>query len=140
MSTRIRYGASELDPVLKKSKKFFDAKGKKYYVVLNEDSFHYVILDAKSKEVVRSGGNTKNKTVLRNQAKKALVDLGVTFDGETRNKKVLEAIESSPIPNPTQYVTKDEVMDLIETRLMQLLTSKPSALISKIKDNEKLVG
>lgn len=137
MSVRIRYAASELGEALKKSQRVFKAGKKSFYVVLNEDSMHFIIFDADSKEVVSSGGNTTNKTVLRLQAKKALEQLGVKFAGENRKNKHLmsrgeaEAAKPAPTPQP-EFVRRDEVMNLIEMKVKEIL-----GIIQETKSIEK---
>lgn len=56
------------------------------YVLLDLNLKRYQILDANTQVEVASGGNTRNVSVLKIQAKKGLTDLGVTFAEETRNR------------------------------------------------------
>ncbi len=149
MSTRIRYATSDLGEALKKSIKLFGSGKRKYYVVLNEDSMHYIIFDADSKEVVSSGGNTTNKTVLRLQAKKALEKLGVKFEGESRsrNKQIeaqtdIQPEESATSQPESEFVRRDEVMSLIENKVKELLTIVQGSRVVAHSENqaEKMVG
>jgi hypothetical protein len=127
MSTRIRYSTSELGKALKKSNQVFRAGKKGFYVVLNEDSMHYMIFDAETKEPIASGGNTTNKTVLRLQAKKALEQLGVKFSGENRKKTARIVPKDEPLTqdesshDEPQYVRRDEVFDMIEAKVKEIL-------------------
>lgn len=118
MNTRIRYGVSETDSNLLKSKKLFNAKNRQFYVVLNEKSFHYVIQDAKTKEVVASGGNTTNASILRQQAKQGLENLGVSFADETRKARRVHKLKI----DETQSLTKKEVIEIVESKILEILS------------------
>lgn len=89
--TRIRYNT----PVngRSKSRQFFSLpNGKTFlYVILDFNTFTFEVLNASNDNVVVSGGNTKNKAVLKQQAKKALEKLGVKFSEEERPSRRLSA-------------------------------------------------
>lgn len=83
-NTRIRY-INEGNLLI--SRRVFEINGgKSVQAVLDLENKKFKILDAVSGEVVSEGGNTKNKSVLKLQTKRALVALGAVFDEEARNR------------------------------------------------------
>jgi hypothetical protein len=82
MSTRIRY-VKEEDCLV--SKQYFRIGDKEYKVVLFENLFKFSIMDS-SGLVILTDGNTKNKAVLRIQAKRALEEMGYKFEDERRSE------------------------------------------------------
>ncbi len=85
MNTRIRY--AEIAPgVLKSRRLFLTNTGQEVVVQLDLTQKRYQVLDSVTGGVVAEGGNTRNKSVLKIQAKKGLTSLGVQFDEEQRNR------------------------------------------------------
>jgi hypothetical protein len=125
MSARIRYASTDLGETFKKSQRVFKAGKKSFYVVLNEDSMHYLIFDADTNKLAASGGNTTNRTVLRHQAKKRLEDLGVKFEGESRKNRRLAKVDAMEPETETQpesnFISRNEVVTLIETKVKEIL-------------------
>ncbi len=88
-SQRIRY-ANVGPSVLKSRRNFTTADGREVQVELNLEDKKYRVLDSVSGEEVSSGGNTRNKSVLKIQAKRGLTELGVVFDEETRKRDYVD--------------------------------------------------
>lgn len=82
MNTRIRY---EKDGAFLVSTRVFVVNNVPYKVKLNVVEKTYALIDQETGAVPVQGGGTKNLTVLKRQAKRALVKLGYNFAGETRN-------------------------------------------------------
>ena len=84
--TRIRY--NKRPDGLYQSVRTFDIKIEKEnvrtFVVLDYNRFLYAIVDSVYGDAIVNGGNTKNKYILRKQAKKALKELGYVFSNEVR--------------------------------------------------------
>lgn len=87
MSQRIRYLRVDGNGVLKSRRAFSLADGRQVFVELDTTAKKFTIKDGSSGEVVSSGGNTKNLSVLKIQAKKGLEELGVQFAEEKRNRQ-----------------------------------------------------
>lgn len=85
MNKRIRYSKVKTGVLLSR-RNFVTAGGHTVVVVLDLNAKRYQILDATSNAEIASGGNTKNVSVLKIQAKKGLMGLGVNFAEETRNR------------------------------------------------------
>lgn len=83
METRIRYD-QKVPGVLTSRRHFTVTSGIQVTVELDLNIKKYKILDAVSGQELTSGGNTKNNTVLKLQAKKALIQLGAEFAEESR--------------------------------------------------------
>lgn len=83
MATRIRYSKTE-DPNLVRSAKAFKVGDRHVYVSLHTVSLQFNIYDATTREIIVSGGKTKNLTVLKIQAKTALKHMGVEFAEDVR--------------------------------------------------------
>lgn len=87
MNQRIRYHKAK-NGVMTSRRNYTTSAGSTVVVELDLNNKKYRILDASSLSEVATGGNTKNVSVLKIQAKKELVDLGVTFAEETRDREV----------------------------------------------------
>ena len=92
MNKRIRYSKVKTGVLLSR-RNFTTAAGQTVVVVLDLNAKRYQILDAASNAEVTSGGNTKNVSVLKIQAKKGLQGLGVTFAEEVRNRGTVQPNE-----------------------------------------------
>jgi len=86
MSQRIRY--AEVAPgILKSRRLFLTSSGQEVQVELDLQNKKYRILDSVTgAEVVSATGNTKNRSVLKIQAKRGLTQLGVSFIEEKRDR------------------------------------------------------
>lgn len=84
MHTRIKYNYE--GDGLYASRQVFNVNEKDCIVMLDYNNFKFEIIDIKTKECVVSGGKTKNKAVLKRQAKRALKKLGFEFNVETRKR------------------------------------------------------
>lgn len=84
MHTRIKY--ENQGDGLYSSRQLFAVNDKECIVMLDYNNFKFEIIDIKTKECVVLGGKTKNKAVLKRQAKRALKKLGYEFNAETRKK------------------------------------------------------
>lgn len=82
---RIRY-AKVRTGVLLSRRHFLTSSGQEVSVELDLNNKKYRILDSVSSAEVASGGNTKNVSVLKIQAKRGLMGLGVSFTEETRQR------------------------------------------------------
>lgn len=82
---RIRYAKTK-QGILTSRRNFTTASGSEVIVELDLNNKKYRILDASSLTEVTSGGNTRNTSVLKIQAKKGLMTLGVAFADETRER------------------------------------------------------
>jgi len=91
MSTRIRYGKDGLST----SKFFHPTNGARYLVKLDTENKQWMILDDASGLVARSGYQS-NLALMKKEAKKALQELGIEFESETRGSK-LEANTSATL-------------------------------------------
>jgi hypothetical protein len=80
---RIRYNKVR-NGVLLSRRNFVTGGGREVNVELDLANKKYRILDSASGEQVATGGNTRNTSVLKIQAKRGLTDLGVTFADEVR--------------------------------------------------------
>lgn len=85
MNQRIRYNKTR-SGVLQSRRNFMTGQGQEVVVELDLNSKRYRILDSVSGAEVATGGNTRNVSVLKIQAKRGLTDLGVEFAGESRNR------------------------------------------------------
>lgn len=86
MNQRIRYRT--VKPGLLMSRRNFTTQtGQEVVVELNLETRQYRVLDSVSGDVVATGGNTRNKSVLKIQAKQGLTALGVSFAEETRTRQ-----------------------------------------------------
>lgn len=90
MQTRIKYNFDETG-VLGESRQIFKVNGREVKVYLLMDNLKYQIRDNSTGDVLKEGGNTKNRAVLLKQAKKGLSDLGFNFGEEKRNRGNNEA-------------------------------------------------
>lgn len=89
MNQRIRYSKAR-SGVLQSRRNFVTQTGREVMVELDLNSKRYRILDSASGAEVAVGGNTKNVSVLKIQAKKGLTILGVQFAEESRNRETKE--------------------------------------------------
>ncbi len=96
-NTRVRYIQVNVG-VFSSRRNFVTDAGREVKVLLDLNAKTYRIVDSVSGEQVAAGGNTRNKNVLKIQAKRGLTDLGVTFAEETRER---EAIPQLPQANAT---------------------------------------
>lgn len=85
MNQRIRYSKSR-SGVLQSRRNFVTKDGQEVVVELDLNSKRYRILDSSTGTEVTTGGNTRNISVLKIQAKKGLTGLGVQFAEESRNR------------------------------------------------------
>ena len=91
MKNRIKY--REISPgIFRSAKNFTSAKyGSTYRVTIDENTMTYKVVNIKQRNVVKSsekdGRKCTCKRVLRNQAKRALKELGVNFEYEVREIK-----------------------------------------------------
>ena len=85
MNQRIRYNKVR-NGVLLSRRNFVTGAGREVNVELDLTAKKYRILDSASGEQLSTGGNTKNVSVLKIQAKRGLTELGVQFADETRNR------------------------------------------------------
>lgn len=84
-NTRIRY--MQTSPgILQSRRHFVTGAGREVNVELDLNAKKYRILDSATGEQVATGGNTRNKSVLKIQAKRGLTELGVVFTDETRSR------------------------------------------------------
>ncbi len=90
MNQRIRYQKTR-SGILTSRRNFTTSAGQTVSVELNLNDKKYRIVDATTGAEVATGGNTRNVSVLKIQAKKGLVNLGVEFAEETRNRGVVLA-------------------------------------------------
>jgi len=85
--TRIRY--NKVVNGTCRSRQFFNTSiNETVFVVLDFNTFKFRILDANDSTPLVEGGNTKNKSVLKIQAKRALEKLGVKFNDEERSAQI----------------------------------------------------
>lgn len=85
MNQRIRYNKNNTG-VLVSRRNFVTGGGREVNVELNLAAKKYRILDSSTGEQVATGGNTRNVSVLKIQAKRGLTELGVAFAEETRDR------------------------------------------------------
>lgn len=87
MSTnkRIRYAQTRTG-VLQSRRMFTTSTGQEVLVELDLNAKKYRVLDSVTGVEVVAGGNTRNLSVLKIQAKRGLTGLGVEFADETRNR------------------------------------------------------
>lgn len=85
MNQRIRYNKVR-NGVLLSRRNFVTGGGREVNVELDLANKKYRILDSVSGEQVLTGGNTRNVSVLKIQAKRGLTELGVAFLEETRER------------------------------------------------------
>lgn len=93
MKTRIRYNSD--NNLLISRQTFTGSNYTPYRIVLDKENLSYKIMNAATDEIVTTGGNTKNLTVLKSKAKNALVSLGVEFDTETRDRTTASSTVNS---------------------------------------------
>jgi hypothetical protein len=93
-NTRIRYNKAR-NGVLQSRRMFMTRDGQEVKVELDLTAKRYRIVDSVTGMEVASGGNTKNQSVLKIQAKKGLMNLGVEFAEETRPRVILPAGNST---------------------------------------------
>lgn len=86
MNQRIRYNKTAAGVLLSR-RNFVTGGGREVNVELNLTAKKYRILDSSTGEQVATGGNTRNVSVLKIQAKRGLTELGVAFADETRNRE-----------------------------------------------------
>lgn len=85
VNTRIRY--MEVQPgVLQSRRRFITSSGAEVLVELDLNAKKYRILDSVSGTEIATGGNTRNKSVLKIQSKRGLSALGVSFAEEKRDR------------------------------------------------------
>lgn len=84
-NTRIRY-QEDKSGVLQSRRRFTTASGQEVLVELDLNQKKYRVLDSTTGVEVVSGGNTRNVSVLKIQAKRGLTELGVAFADETRER------------------------------------------------------
>ena len=87
MNQRIRYSKTR-SGVLQSRRNFITGSGQEVIVELDLNTKRYRILDSVSGIEVATGGNTRNVSVLKIQAKRGLTNLGVEFADETRTRKL----------------------------------------------------
>lgn len=85
MNQRIRYHKSR-SGILQSRRNFITSGGQEVIVELDLNVKKFRILDSVSGVEVASGGNTRNVSVLKIQAKRGLTVLGVEFAEESRNR------------------------------------------------------
>jgi len=84
-NTRIRYTKAGVNLVSRQAFQVNETTSVK--VVLNSETMKYDIVDATDESnVLASGGNTKNLSVLKIQAKRNLKAMGLEFNTESRNR------------------------------------------------------
>ncbi len=88
---RIRYVKSG-NGVLTSLRNFVSGDGQTLKVELDTTAKKYRILDATTLQELASGGNTRNISVLKIQAKKGLLSLGVQFSDEVRKRDDSDSI------------------------------------------------
>lgn len=86
MNQRIRYQSVQGTSVLKSRRVFKTADGKDVSIELDTASLKFTVRDSITGEPVLNGGNTRNLSVLKIQAKNGLQSLGVQFAAEARNR------------------------------------------------------
>lgn len=86
MNQRIRYNKVAVDKLVSR-RTFATSSGSEVVVELNLAQKKYRVLDASTSQELASGGNTRNVSVLKIQAKQGLKELGVEFADETRNRQ-----------------------------------------------------
>jgi len=89
MAIRIRYQKTPNTDILRSIKNFrivLDGKARSVYVLLSLNDLTFSILDVTSNELIKKGGDTKNKTVLFRQVKRELEKLGIVFGLEERSR------------------------------------------------------
>jgi hypothetical protein len=84
MNTRIRYNKTD-NPSIFISTRIFYAGVNSYRVRINTDDLSFVILDAIADVSVKTG-SAKTASTLKKDIKKAMIDLGVDFGSENRNR------------------------------------------------------
>lgn len=82
-NTRIRYQQTK-PGVLQSRRRFTTSTGQEILAELDLNQKKYRVLDSVTGAEVASGGNTRNISVLKIQAKRGLTALGVEFTDETR--------------------------------------------------------
>lgn len=85
MNQRIRYNKVE-NGVTVSRRMFTTSEGTEVKAELNFNTMKYRILNSQTNEVVAEGGDSVNKNVLKIQCKDNLLDLGVSFGEENRNR------------------------------------------------------
>lgn len=90
MNKRIRYSKTR-NGVLVSRRNFTTNTQQTVVVELNTADKKFRIVDATTGVEVSTGGNTRNISVLKIQAKKGLMALGVEFADETRNRGEVSA-------------------------------------------------
>lgn len=85
MNQRIRYNKVRTGVLLSR-RNFTTSTGIEVNVELDLNNKKYRILDAVTNDVLGTGGNTKNVSVLKIQAKRGLTEMGVEFAEETRDR------------------------------------------------------
>jgi len=92
--TRIRYNEI-VDGVCQSKQAYRISTGKEVKVELDFNNFEFRIIDAISGNKLLSGGSTRNKSVLKIQAKRSLEALGVSFAEEVRpSRKLSQSVAS----------------------------------------------
>lgn len=89
MNQRIRYAKTQTGTLISR-RNFTTGAGNVVMVELDLTAKKYTIRDAVTNGVLSTGGNTRNVSVLKIQAKKGLMDLGVEFAEETRDRSTSE--------------------------------------------------
>lgn len=100
MNTRIRYEKSELGKILKSVRNFQTIDNLSVSVTLDLNNMSFIVKNVDTNEVVFNGGDTRNETILKRQAKSALASLGVNFEPENRAEKVRKKVEPDFTTNP----------------------------------------
>lgn len=85
MSQRIRYQRTDANKLVSR-RKFSLPSGVQVSVELDLDAKNYRVKDAVTEQVIAEGGNTRNVSVLKIQAKRGLTALGVEFAPESRDR------------------------------------------------------
>ena len=90
MAARIRYSRRP-DGILQSRKTFIISQGEgdnqinaEVFLHIDEEKKKFYLVNSTDLKVLIEGGNTRNNAVLRIQAKKTLLDLGVNFASESR--------------------------------------------------------
>lgn len=84
MSSRIRYVVSDESGDVLRSARNYEVNNMSLAVFLNVDDMTYSIIDENSNKEVVVGSSAASLQMLKKAAKQSLVNVGVTFNPETR--------------------------------------------------------
>lgn len=82
-NTRIRYMETPEGKLISR-RRFTTKYGNAVFVELDPQNKKFRVIDATNGSELMTGGNTRNLSVLKIQTKRTLMELGVTFNEETR--------------------------------------------------------